>query len=82
MDLREKIKTRMDQLQDWMESNYHLDHSEEVLEHISNITKFWSALSEEDQDYLHGARYAIDEQLSWNIPEESKRINKEQNNGK
>jgi len=63
-----KVKERMDQLQEWMESNYHLEHPDEVLEHISNITKFWSVLQEEDMDYLHGARYAIEEKLEWGNP--------------
>ena len=33
MNLKEKINDRMDQLQAWMESNYHLNHAEEVYEH-------------------------------------------------
>lgn len=70
-----KVKERMDQLQDWMESNYHLNHEEEVSDHIYTITKFWSVLSDEDKDYIHGARYAIEEKCEWNIPEKDKRIN-------
>ena len=76
MSLREKIKQRMDQLQDWMESNYHLEHPEEVEEHIQTVSKFWSALSEEDKDYIHGAEYALEGKHRWDIPEEQKRINK------
>jgi len=67
MSVKDKIKERMDQLQKWMESNYHLEHPEEVEEHIQTVSKFWSALSEEDQDYIHGARYAIEEKMEWNV---------------
>jgi len=67
MSVKDKIKERMDQLQKWMESNYHLEHPEEVEEHIQTVSKFWSALSEEDQDYIHGARYAIEEKTEWNV---------------
>lgn len=70
--IREKIKGRMDQLQDWMEANYHLEHPDEVTEHIHTVSKFWRALSEEDQDYINACRYAIEEKLAWNNSEEIK----------
>ena len=62
-----KIKERMDKLQSWMESNYHLENPNEVTELISSISKFWSVLQEEDTDYINGAKYAIEEQLKWNV---------------
>lgn len=64
---QQKIKQRMDQLQSWMESNYHLKNPKEVEELISNVTKFWSILQEEDTDYINGAKYAIEQKLEWNI---------------
>ena len=57
----------MDQLQEWMERNYHLDHPDDVIDLIQNVSKFWSVLSEEDRDYIHGAQYAIEEKIEWNI---------------
>ena len=75
-ELRNKIKQRMDILQMWMEENYHMRRPEVVEEHIQTITKFWSALNDEDKDYIEGARYAIEEQMEWNIPEENKLKNK------
>ena len=74
--INEKIEKRMDQLQDWMESNHHLEHPDDVIEHISTVSKFWRALSEEDRDYIEGCRLAIGKQMEWNIPEENKRINR------
>ena len=62
-----RINDRMDRLQHWMESNYHLEHEDEVLELIASVTVYWAHLSEEDQDYIHGCRYAIEEKMSWNI---------------
>ena len=70
---RLKIKQRMDILQDWMEQNYHLKRPEVVEEHIQTVSKFWSALSEEDRDYIHGCRFAIEEKMEWNIPDDKKR---------
>ena len=62
-----RINDRMDRLQHWMESNYHLEHEEEVLDLISSIIIYWEHLSEEDQDYIHGSRYAIEERLEWKL---------------
>jgi hypothetical protein len=64
-ELRNTINKRMDILQTWMESNYHLTRPEVVLEHIETVSKFWSALSEEDREYIQCARYAIEEKMEW-----------------
>ena len=57
----------MDILQGWMEENYHLRRPEVVEEHIQSVSKFWSVLSDEDKDYIHGCRYAIEEQMEWKV---------------
>ena len=57
----------MDILQGWMEENYHLRRPEVVEEHIQTITKFWSIMSDEDKDYIHGCRHAIEEKMEWNV---------------
>ena len=62
-----KIKQRMDILQGWMESNYHLKRPEVVLEHIQTVSKFWSALQDEDKDYIDGCRYAIENKSNWRV---------------
>lgn len=58
----------MDQLQAWMESDYHLTHTEEVYNHTLSVSKFWSVLSEEDKDYIQCAQHACEEKLSWGDP--------------
>ncbi len=65
--VRKKINERMDILQNWMESNYHLKRPEVVKEHIESISKFWSVLSEEDRDYVQGCQYAIEENIEWKL---------------
>ena len=67
MSVRDKVNQRMDILQGWMEENYHLKRPEVVEEHIQTITKFWSIMSEEDKDYIHGCRYAIEENMEWKV---------------
>ena len=66
-DLKNKINERMDVLQTMMESNQHIKDSNSVSSQIDSVSKFWSVLSEEDRDYIHGARHALEEQLEWKI---------------
>lgn len=66
-NLRDKINTRMDQIQEMMESNVHLSDPDKVEAVISSVSKFWSVLSEEDRDYIHGARFAIEKKAEWNV---------------
>ena len=57
----------MDTLQEYMESNFHLENPEIVSMHIQSVSKFWSVLSEEDRDYIHACQYAVEEQAEWNV---------------
>ena len=59
----------MDQLQEMMESNKHLEKQYEVDDHISSITKFWSVLNDEDKDYIHACRHALEYQSRWEVEE-------------
>lgn len=56
----------MDELEHMMDSNHHLKNPDEVSEHILSISKFWSVMSEEDKDYIEGAKFAIEEKKVWN----------------
>ena len=67
MKLLEKIKQRMDDLQNMMENNEHLSNPDKVEIQISSVSKFWNALDDEDRDYIHGARYALEEKTEWRI---------------
>ena len=67
MKLREKITQRMDDLQRMMENNIHLTNPDKVEIQISSVSKFWSALDDEDRDYIHGARHALEEKTEWRI---------------
>lgn len=69
MQLRNKINSRMDELQDMMEREIHLSDPIAVAVCIESVRKFWSVLSEEDRDYIHGAQYALEEQSEWKVNE-------------
>lgn len=59
----------MDQLQEMMENNVHLERQFEVEEHICTVTKFWSVLNDEDKDYIHACRHALEYQSRWEVEE-------------
>ena len=65
MSLRVKLNQRMDALQQMMESNLHLSDPETVLELLDKVKFAWSALSEEDREYIEGVEYAIEAQSDW-----------------
>ncbi len=67
MTISVKIKERMDQLQKWMESNHHIDNPDQVYELTMHVSKFWSALTEEDRDYIQAAQHAIEDKTVWKI---------------
>jgi len=48
-----------------MKANKHIGHAEAAMDFTTEITKFWSILSEEDRDFLQGVQYAIEEQVPW-----------------
>jgi len=65
--LRQKIKSRLDYIQELMESNYHLEQADEVYDLTLEVSKFWSILSEEDREYIQVAQDAIENGISWNV---------------
>ena len=67
MTLRQRIDLKMNVLQHWMETNYHLVDQKRVSEHTLSLSKFWSVLSEEDKDYVQVAQDAIEEKREWKI---------------
>ena len=65
--VNEKIKSRMDHLQQLMEGNNHLDRPEYVLDVVESVSKFWSALEDEDKEYIQIASDCIRKGTEWNV---------------
>jgi len=66
--IQAKITPLMDQIQSMMEANVHLNDDISELETlISRVSIYWAHMSDEDKDYIHGARYAIEEKAEWVI---------------
>jgi hypothetical protein len=57
----------MDHLQVLMEGQAHIDRPEYVNDVIESVSKFWTVLSDEDKDYIHCARDALENKTDWNV---------------
>lgn len=66
-NLKAKIDSRLNHLQKLMEGQAHLDRPDYTDDVISSITKFWTALDEADRDYVNAARYALINEMPWNV---------------
>lgn len=49
-----------------MEAQVHLNNPATVLKQLDSIKLRWHFVSEEDQDYVHGCEYALEEGIEWN----------------
>lgn len=67
--LREKIKTRLDELEASLKAGRHLssddDEIREVVELVFGVSKFSRVLDESDRDFLQCAMIALEEQKPW-----------------
>lgn len=81
VDIEERIKTKMDHLQQLMESNTHLDRKEYVLDVIYSAEKYFTAMNDDDRDYLQIARSAVEEDIEWNVPTKSKLLTVTEDDG-
>ena len=67
MNIRERIKVRLDELAKLLETQSHIHAPELVTEKIDSVAKFWSALSEEEREYVSSVRFALKEQTEWQV---------------
>jgi hypothetical protein len=69
--IREKIKSRLDELEANLKNGRHLlehaskDEVVEVYKLTESISKFWRVLTDEEKDFIQVARIAILEQREW-----------------
>ena len=63
--LQDKITLIMDQIQEMMESNYHLKDVDAVQEAVDKVSLYWAHMNDEDKDYVHCAREAVEEKIEW-----------------
>lgn len=67
MNIDDKINKRMDELQNAMKHNAHINETLYVMDLYYSVRKFWTRLSEEDRDFLQGVEYALEHKTEWNV---------------
>lgn len=67
MTMKEKIETALASLEIKMQSQSHLsqDSYNSVMEDVVFLMKCFSALNEEDREFLGAAKFAIKAQMRW-----------------
>ena len=67
MNIKDKIQAALDSLEMKMKSQAHLkeDRFESVMEDVDFLLKCWSALNEDDREFLGAAKFAIKAQMRW-----------------
>lgn len=65
MSIEEKIKERLDSIEEKMKKQLHLKDSDSILEEISNVSKFWSVLTDEEKEFIGAVRFAVRSQYRW-----------------
>lgn len=63
--IREKIESRLDSIEEKMKKQLHLKDADAIIEEIEGVTKFWSALNEEEKEFIGAIRFAIRAQHRW-----------------
>ena len=71
MNIKEKIQAALDSLDMKMKAQAHLkeDRIESVMEDVNFLEKCWSALDEDDREFLGAARFAIRTKYRWELYE-------------
>jgi len=67
MALQDKISSRLDELEGALTRQEHLTSPSQVADLIGSLTKFISAMSDEDIDFVQVATDVLENQRRWNL---------------
>ena len=65
--IRRRIEERLNLLESMLTSQRHISDPDAVFETIASVSKFYSVLTEEQRDFINAARWAIEEQMEWEL---------------
>ena len=65
MNIRDRIKVRLDELAKLLGTQSHIHAPELVTEKLESVAKFGTILSEEEREYIASVRFALKEGLEW-----------------
>jgi hypothetical protein len=65
MKIEEKIKAKLDQLERSLNAQEHISNPAYFEQQLASFSIYFHLMKDEDRDYLHYARYALEEQMEW-----------------
>ncbi len=65
MTVRQKIESRLDEVEKMMKDQAHLEDPDGVMVVVESVSKFWAVLSEDERDFINSVRYAIEDAVEW-----------------
>ena len=67
MTTKDIIHERLNQLEQSLLNQDHLNNPIEFLTQLSSLSKYFHLMSEEDRDYLNCAKTALEDQIEWKV---------------
>jgi hypothetical protein len=67
MSIQDTIKTKLDQLEQFLINGEHLNQSEVFAQQLSSLSLYYHLMRDEDRDYVNCAKTAWEESLEWKI---------------
>ena len=65
-----KKEILLDDVESLLTDNCHLDNPQRFIELIDKVSIYWTLLSEEERDFLHGAMFVVTEGIPWESKDE------------
>jgi len=67
MSIQDKIKEKLDLLQRSLIDGKHLTNPTDFASQLSSLSLYYKYMSDEDRDYVNCARFALEDQLVWEV---------------
>ena len=67
MNTKDLINNKLDQLQQSLLNQEHLNNPTKFLNQLASLLKYFHLMSDEDRDYIYCAKIALEDQIEWKI---------------
>lgn len=67
MNTKDLINNKLDQLQQSLLNQEHLNNPAKFLNQLASLLKYFHLMSDEDRDYIHCSKIALEDQIEWKI---------------
>mgnify|MGYP000008788377 FL=1 len=67
MTTKDIINDKLNQLEQSLLNQDHLKNPIEFLTQLASLSKYFHLMSDEDRDYIHCAKTALEDQIEWKV---------------